>query len=133
MPQLHNIEEKARYENAFFAIGRCAETFYLFAPIIPRNLCQIVQNIHGRFDEALYYVFRASNSYDIEEKIECLVKAHDCLFFQQTSLYLLVKSHGATVGQANTVIDCIKEAYEQINKWKNALARTLKQSVAEAR
>lgn len=67
MSQLHNIEDKARYENAFFAIGRCAETFYLFAPNIPKNLCEITQHIHGRFDEALYYVFRASNSYDIEE------------------------------------------------------------------
>lgn len=131
MSQLHNIEDKARYENAFFAIGRCAETFYLFAPNIPKNLCEITQHIHGRFDEALYYVFRASNSYDIEEKIFCLEKAHESLFFQQTSLYLLVKSHGATIGQANTVIDCIKGAYDQINKWKNALIKTMKKSVAE--
>ena len=43
MPQLKDVDDKARYENAFFAIGRCAETFYLFAPNIPKNLCQIVQ------------------------------------------------------------------------------------------
>ena len=75
MSQLYNIEDKARYENAFFAIGRCAETFYLFAPNIPKNLCEITQHIHGRFDESLYYVFKASNSFDIEEKIFCLEKA----------------------------------------------------------
>lgn len=133
MSRLHNIDDKSRYENAFFAIGRCAETFYLFAPNIPKNLCQIVQNIHGRFDEALYQIFKASNSYVIEEKIDCLEKAHDCLFFQQTSLYLLVKSHGVTIGQANTVIDCIKDSYDQINRWKNSLVKTKRNSVSEGR
>ena len=131
MPQLKNIDDKARYENAFFAIGRCAETFYLFAPSIPKNLCQIVQNIHGRFDEALYYAFKASNSFDLQEKIFCLEQAHECLFFQQTSLYLLVKSHGVSIGQANTVIDYIKGAYDQINRWKNALIKNSKKTVAE--
>ena len=132
MSQLNNIDDKARYENAYYAIGKCAEQFYLFAPNIPQNLCKIVQNIHGRFDEALYYVFAVCNSYDIKEKIACLEKAHDCLFFQQSSLYLLVKSHGISVGQANNVIVCIRDAYTQVNKWKNSLVKNQRKSVEEA-
>ena len=118
MGKMKDIDEKTRYEDAFFAIGRCAEEFFLFSCNIPQNLTKIVQNIYGRFDDAAYYVFDASNTFDIERKIAALNKAHEALFFQQSSLYLLIKSHGVTVGQANNVIDCIKEAYTQVNRGK---------------
>lgn len=126
---IRKIDDKARFERVYHAIGRCAETFYLFAPNIPRALNQVVQNIYGRYDDAMYHVFKASNTYEMYVKVSELEKAHECLFFQQSSLEMLVKSHGCTIGQANSVIDETRKAYEQTSRWLNA---TLKgKSVSE--
>ena len=123
MRNLGRIDEKARFEDAYHAIGRCAEAFYLIAPIIPRALNIVVQRIYGRYDEALFHVFKASNTFDYEEKVCSLEKAHECLFSLQTSFEILVKGHGCSVGQANVVIDATREAYIQVNKWLNKIIK----------
>lgn len=123
MGTLNKIDDKAKFENAYHAIMRCAETFFRIAPNIPKNLCEVVQHIHGRYDRALYYIFDACNTYDKERKINDLSESHSCLFFQQSALEYLVRSHGITIGQANLIIDDTREAYSQISKWKTAVVK----------
>ncbi len=123
MEKLHDIDDKAKYEEAYYQIGRCLESFNLLAPNINRNLCEIVQHIYGRYDSALYAVYRASNTYDLDEKLGLLAAAHQDLFFQQASFFSLVRSHGCTVGQANVVIDLTRDAYTQLAKWKKSLMK----------
>lgn len=122
--EIKSIDEKMRFEDAYYAIGRCAEELYLISPNIPRVLNQIVSNLYGRFDDALHHVFLASNTLNLESKVVHLEEAHKCLFFQQSSLYHLVKAHGITIGQCNNVVDAIKEAYGQINRWKNTILKS---------
>lgn len=121
MKTLHKIDDKARFENAFHAVKKCLEQFHYLAPNIPRAMNEIVQHIYGRYDNALYHIFKVSNTYDYETKLKSLHEAHECLFFQQSSFESLISGHGCTVGQANLVIDSTKEAYTQLDKWYNAL------------
>lgn len=123
--QLHKIDEKARFENAYHAIAKSGEQFSLITPNIPRFLDGVVRDIHASYNRALGFVFQASNSEVPEEKIACLSKAHDLLFFQQSSLEYLVKTHGISIGQANNVIDCTAAAYAQCARWKRFIIKEM--------
>lgn len=126
MKDLNRIDEKMKFEGAYHAIMKCAETFFRLAPNIPRNLCEVVQHIHGRYDMALNRVFNACNTYDAQRKVEDLNEAHDCLFFQQSAIEYLVRSHGITIGQANLVIDDTREAYRQVSRWKSSVIKAVR-------
>ena len=123
--QLHRIDDKARFENAYHAIARCAEQFSLITPNIPRALDGVVRDMHTSYNRAMREVFCACNADTQEKKVECLVRAHDLLFFQQSSLEYLVRAHGISIGQANNVIDCTAEAYVQCSKWKHHLLKEM--------
>lgn len=129
--KLHNIDDKARYEEAYRGVGACAEAFFFFAPNIPKNLSEVVQDIHGGLNRAAYWIFQASNTYDLQEKIEDLDLAHNYLFALQSSFYYLTKSHGATIGQANVVIDMVRSVYQQVNSWKNKVLKEIPKSPAD--
>lgn len=124
--KLHKIDEKARFEHAYHAIAKCGERFSEITPHIPRCLDGVVRDIHASYNRALGYVFQACNSDYPDEKIVCLTKAHDLLFFQQSSLEYMVKAHGISIGQANMVIDCTSDAYIQCSKWKTYIIREAK-------
>lgn len=116
--KLHKIDDKARFEQVYHQISKCGERFSEITPHIPRYLDGVVRDMHTNYNRALGYVFQASNADSPSEKLECLDKAHDILFFQQSSIEYMVKTHGSSIGQANIVIDCTADAYEQCAKWK---------------
>lgn len=129
--KLHNIDDKARYEEAYRGVGACGEAFFFFAPNIPKNLSEVVKDIHGGLNRAAYWIFQASNTYDLTEKVEYLDQAHNHLFALQSSFYYLVKAHGVTVGQANVVIDKVRVVYEQVNSWKNTILKEMSKAPAD--
>lgn len=121
--ELHKINEKAQYVEVYHTIMVSAEAFSLISPNVPKSFCEVIQHIHGRFDSALYYVYRASNTIDISVKLDCVNNAINDLFFQYTSLEYLVKTKAITVGAANQVIDNLHDSYEQCKKWLNYLRK----------
>lgn len=131
MEQLHKIDDKAKFENAYHAIMRTAEEFYNLSCNLPSALDDVRKRIHGRYDLAAYYVFDASNTFDNARKLTSLNEAYNCLFFQMSSLEYLTKTHGCTIGQANCVIDLTRKAYVQIDKWKNSVIKRM--SVSEVK
>ena len=77
---------------------------------------EVCQHIHGRFDEALYNIFRATNTIDMQIKLDCLTCAKQCIFFQFTSFEYLVKVHALSAGSVNVVLLVLKDCYEQASK-----------------
>lgn len=116
--KLKKIDDKARFEPAYHQIVKCGERFKEVTPNIPRCLDGVVRDMHTSYNRALGYVFQASNTEDPYKKLECLDMAHDILFFQQSSIEYITNTHGASIGQMNTVIECTAEAYLQCSKWK---------------
>jgi len=125
---LHKIDEKAQYVEVYHTISVSAEAFSLISPNIPKNFTEIIQHIHGRYDSALFHVFKASNSLNVKLKLNEINFASDDLFFQFTSLEYLVKTRAISVGAANQVIDTLHDSYEQLKKWQNYLRKTLQES-----
>lgn len=120
--KLHQIDERAKCEEVTFWIRRAIEAFYRVSRNVPNVMEEISKRIYGRFDRAQEYVFHAtSGTFSKEEKLLFLHKAHECLFYQQTSFMTLIDGHGCTVGQANEVIDLVAEAYRQTDKLYNAI------------
>lgn len=101
------------------------ESFVRVSINCPKTVLQVIQNIYGRFDNALYWVLKAANTTLVLEKVEYLEKAKPEVFFQFGSLELLVKAHALTVGQSNEVLMRLKEAYEQLSKWYNSCVKQI--------
>jgi len=131
MEQLHKVDDKAKFENVYHAIMRAGEEFYRLSCNLPSALDEVRKMIHGRYDLAAHYVFDASNTYDNSRKLDDLNEAHNCLFFQMSSIEYLVKTHGCTIGQANNVIDVTRDAYVQTDRWKNSVIKRM--SVSEVK
>lgn len=115
--QLHSISDKAEYTEVYHHIMKVASEFSRISGNTPRNLIEVTQHIHGRFDEAAYHAFRASNTFDIDRKISEINLARECIFFQYSSLEYLVKTRASSIGAANKVIDELTEIYNQLGKW----------------
>lgn len=119
--KLKVITEKAQYTDVYHLIMKAASQFAQISANVPRNLIEVTQHIHGRFDEAAYHAFRASNTFDIERKRLEINLCRECIFFQFNSLEYLVKTKAASVGAVNIVIETLSEIYTQLNKWRNSL------------
>jgi len=114
--QLHKIDEKSQFVEVYHALSAAAEAYGLLSGNIPRVLLEVNQHIHGQFDRGLYYIFKASTNKEYEDKIKNLERAAEEIYYQYTSLEYLVKQKALTVGAANTVIDNLTTAYQQLNK-----------------
>ena len=115
--KLLDIDDNAIHTELHHTICRAAEEFYRLSINIPKALFEVIQHIHGRFDSALYNVYKAANSLDKETKIKSIRLAKQDIFFQYTSLEYLIKTHAITVGGANNVLLVRKDAYSQTCKW----------------
>ena len=94
---MQNIDDKARFEEAYYLIGRCTEAFNLIVPVMPRTRDGIVSRIFLQFDTVEVLVFLASNDTRLEIKLQCLSIAKTALFRLQASFYSLVSGHACTV------------------------------------
>lgn len=122
---LIKIKESAQFTEVYHLIQTTVECFMRVSVNCPKTVLKVVQNIYGRFDDALYWVFKASNTKVISEKVEFLQTAKNSVFFQFNSIELLVKSHSLTVGQANEVLTRLKDAYDQLSKWYNSCVKQM--------
>lgn len=114
-----------QFTEVYHLLQMTVESFVRVSVNCPKVVLQVIQNIYGRFDNALYWIMKASNTTLIREKIEYLEKAKSDVFFQFGSLELLVKAHALTVGQSNEVLMRLKEAYEQLSKWYNSCVKQI--------
>lgn len=131
--ELNKITDKARYVEVYHTIMRAARMFKNYSPNIPRALIEVNQHIHGRFDEAAFYSFLAANETETKEKLKAIRLASNYLFYQYNSFDYLVNAKGITVGAADTVLDIISDAYEQLQKWESSLLKThLQEKKAES-
>jgi len=121
--ELEKIDDKAVFEDAYYAVRKCAEEFNRHASNFPVAHKGTVAKIYERYDEALCSVFRASNTYDLDIKLTNLHIAHECLFYQQSSFDLFFTYHVWSLGQANNTINLTREAYIQVNKWYNSVIK----------
>lgn len=121
MSKIKQIDEKAQIVEVFHEINLAIECFARLSPNIPKVSLVVVQNIYGRYDDALYYIYRAANKTDPKEKEEALTLAKDALFYQFTSLNTLVSNKSITVGQANEVIRSLSKAHKDTSKWLNSV------------
>ena len=126
--ELHKITDKQCNVEVYHAIMHAAEAFSLLQFNIPKLHIEVAQHIHGRFDDAAFHCFIAANTKDIQEKLKHISIAKQDIFYQYSSLEYLVKVKGLTIGGANTVIDLLSEANDQLGKWQNFVN---KQAIAE--
>ena len=130
--KMHDIDDGTRYVEAYRLIGRCTEAFNCVAPNIPRNRDKTVSEIFWQFNLAVFYVLMASNDQRLAVKLQCLSLAKTVLFYLQASFFSLVCGHACTVGQINTVIPLVKDAYAQITRWhKDCVKKATLQGIAE--
>lgn len=117
MEKINQVDEKTALTNAHHKVCEAIQCFSRMSTRIPKVSLEIVQHIYGRFDDALFCIYDAENTYDAEQKAKDLHQAKDDLFFQFTSLEVLVHNHSITVGQANEVIKLLREAHTDVAKW----------------
>lgn len=123
------ITEDTKFTDAYHFTQSAIDAFSNVCPRIPSVMKKISQNIYGRFDEAAYNLYAASNEDNIEKKIEYLETAQQNLFFQYSSIESIVRGKGLTIGAANEVLRVIKIAHENTVKWlryEKKQARALK-------
>lgn len=96
---MQKLDDNARLVKVHHTIEKAGECFSRISPNIPKALLEVTQHIHGRFDTALFNVFKAANTMDMEVKLKCIEEAKDSIFFQYTSFEYLVKTRAITVGQ----------------------------------
>ena len=78
--QLEKISDKAIHVEVHHTLCRAAEEFYRLSVNVPKTLLEVTQHIHGRFDMALYDVFRAANSKKLTTKLTHLELAKENVF-----------------------------------------------------
>lgn len=125
MKQIDRITDRATCTEAYHQVMAAVEAFQRVSVNSPRVLQEVVAHIYGRFDSCAYHVYSAGNTRIIKKKVDDLTIASSDLFFQWSSLELLVKSKGLTVGAANEVIMKLRPAYDSINKWLNSCIKQL--------
>lgn len=120
---LHKISDKAQYTEVYHLIMKSAEEYSRLSMNVPRSLIEVSQHIHGHFDEAAYFAYRAMNIFEPKEKLLNINKSKDCIFFQYSSIEYLVKTKAITVGSANLLIDTLGLTFNQLCKWYNAILK----------
>ena len=114
--ELKKIDNKVQLTEAYHTVMAAANRFSFLSPNIPKQLLEVVQHIHGRFDSCCYHIMKASNTFNLDIKYNELAAARSDLFFQYNSIEYLFKTKALTVGAANTVIEEISKGYEQLTK-----------------
>lgn len=122
---LIKITDSSQFTEVYHLIQSTVECFMRVSVNCPKAVLQVVQNTYGRFDDSLFWVFKASNTMDMTEKVEFLQNAKSSVFFQFNSIEMLVKSHSLTIGQANEVLTLLKNSYEQLSKWFNSCVKQM--------
>ena len=120
---LMTLNDRTELTDAYHCIMNAVEQFSVFASNVPKTLMEVTQGIYGDLNSAARDVYRAANTYDVEEKIKCLDEAEQLVFFTYSSVEFLVKAHGITIGQANNYMTGAREAYTSIRKWSGSLPR----------
>ena len=126
--KLEKISNRAIHVEVHHVLCNAAEEFYRLSINIPKALLEVTQHIHGRFDMALYGVFRAANSKDLSTKLKYLRQAKENVFYQFTSFEYLVKTHALTLGSVNNVLLILKDAYDLLSKWHSAILKEVRSS-----
>lgn len=121
MQKVNQVDDKTKLTQVHHEICDAVSAFSRLSARVPKVSIEIVQHIYGRFDDALYHIYEAERTHDKSEKETNLHFAKDCLFFQYTSLEMLVANRSITVGQANEVIVLLKRAYISTSKWLNSV------------
>lgn len=119
--KLRKVSDKAQFVETYHLLMKAANTYSFISANIPNALLEVSQRIHGRFDDAAFNVFKASNTFDNSCKLMCINTAKDDVFYQFNSLEYLVKTRAITTKAANTVLDVLAEAHTQLTKWYNYL------------
>ena len=115
--ELEKVDE-TKYREADLKIRRLGERFSSdLSPILPKAHLKVLQDAHWDIYYAGKCVRHAMRTYDHREKVNWLFKAVDSLFDFERALIHFVDGHGCTVGQANEVINRLREAYTDVDKF----------------
>ena len=120
---MKTITDKTQFTDAYHLTMTAIERFSTLSVNIPKIMHEVVRHIYGRFDDAAYHLHRAANTYDQKEKLEHLEEAQANLFFQYSSLELLVKTRSVTVGAATEVIVALRNAHDSTAKWLTSVRK----------
>lgn len=126
MGDLHKVDDKTSYVEAYHAMLKAVDAFQLLSPNIPKQFLCLVQQLYTELYKSTCYIRDAANTFETERKQELISNAKLCILNVFTALEIIVRGKGLTIGGANTVIDVLADVMEQCNKW-------LKSSKAVAR
>lgn len=122
---MEKISDSAKFTEVYHLLMKSAEVFTRLSPNIPKALLEVVQRIHGCLDESAYHVFKASNTYDVREKLMHLETAQSDVFYLYNRIEYLVKARGISIGQANEFILVLRDCHAQLGKWLTSVKKSL--------
>jgi len=129
MSSLKKLDNKHEFVEVYHVILKSVDAFQILSPNLPKQFLKLVQEIYASFYRSECLIRRASDSYIIEDKIRDLIQAKNEIFDIYTSIEIIVRGKGFSIGAANTIIDIMYDVVEQLNKWINSLNKKQGMSV----